>query len=87
MLSNWRQRLMRGWGLMRLFRLGLAVLVLIEAWKNTEILFGILGGILLFQSLLDIGCCGSGGCEINYPKAKERPGIPDAKEVTFEELK
>lgn len=87
MLNDWKQRLTRGWGLMRLFRLGLAVLVLIEAWKNAEILFGVLGGILLVQALLDVGCCGSAGCDINHPKTKETSGTTDSKDVTFEEIK
>lgn len=87
MLNDWKQRLTKGWGFMRLFRLGLAVIVLIEAWKNTEILFGVLGSILLFQALLDVGCCGSGRCGINHPKIKERSGATDLKEVTFEEIK
>jgi hypothetical protein len=87
MLKDWKQRLTHGWGFMRLFRLGLAILVLIEAWKNTEILFGVLGSILLFQSLMDVGCCGSGGCDITQVKTKEKSGSIDSKEVTFEEIK
>ncbi len=87
MLKDWKQRLTQGWGFMRLFRLGLGVIVLIEAWKNNEILFGLLGGILLFQSLMDVGCCGSGGCDINQVKTKEKSVTLDSKDVTFEEIK
>ena len=66
MLTDWKQRLTQGWNFMRLIRLGLAVLVIIEAWKSSELIFAALGGILLFQSLMNIGCCGSGGCDINH---------------------
>jgi hypothetical protein len=87
MLNDWKQRLTKGWSFMRLLRLGLAVIVLIEAWTNAEMLFGVLGSILLFQALLDVGCCGSGGCAIAHSKMKEGPGATDPKEVIFKEIK
>lgn len=87
MPNDWKQRLTRDWGFMRFFRLGLAIIVLTEAWKNTELLFALLGSVLLFQSLLNVGCCGSGGCDINHAKTKERSGASGIKDVTFEEIK
>ena len=87
MLNDWKQRLTKSWGFIRLFRLGLAVIILIEAWKNKEILFGVLGSILLFQALLDVGCCGSVGCDINHLNNKGRSAASDLKAVSFEEIK
>jgi len=86
MMNNWKDRLLNNWGIMRFLRLGLAILVLIEAWKNSEIVFGLLGGILLFQALANVGCCGSAGCDINQSYAREKSATKEIKDVTFEEI-
>lgn len=87
MLNDWKQRLTTGWNFMRLFRLGLAILVLIEAWKNSEVMFAVLGGILLLQVIINVGCCGTAGCDINHRKTGRRSdGVP-TEETTFEEVK
>jgi len=87
MLNDWKIRLTQGWNFMRLFRLGLAMLVLIEAWRNSEILFAILGGILFFQSLMNVGCCSAAGCDIDHKQTKHRSSAVITKETTFEEIK
>jgi len=87
MLKDWKQRLVSGWSLMRIIRLGLGIIVIGEAWKSSEILFGLLGGILLAQALLNAGCCGASGCDTNqYPtKIKSSPVITE--ETTFTKIK
>ncbi len=87
MLNDWKQRLTKGWTLMRIIRLGLAIVVLSEAWKNSEILFGLLGGILLFQSLSNTGCCGVAGCDTYQSPSKTLSSDDNNKEITFEEVK
>ncbi len=87
MQSSWKYNLAHGWNFMRLFRLGLAGLVLFEAWKSGELLFAGLGMILLVQSLLNVGCCGASGCDISHVKKEHKSTEPFLKEVTFEEIK
>ncbi|PBQ30693.1 hypothetical protein CNR22_02525 [Sphingobacteriaceae bacterium] len=87
MFKHWKIRLTQGWNFMRVFRLGLAILVLMEAWKSSQILFAGLGGILLFQALINVGCCGSSGCDINHKDKGDRSSSVIAEETTFEEIK
>ena len=87
MLNNWKQRFTQDWNLMRIVRAGLSVLVLTEAWKSGEIIFAVLGGILLAQVLLNVGCCGSAGCDINQVQNESKSDETKSKEVTFEEIK
>ena len=60
MLNDWRNRILSSWGYMKILRLALASVVLIEAWKTSEPVFALFGGILFLQALLNIGCCGTG---------------------------
>lgn len=70
MISNFKYRLLTDWNIFRILRLGLAAIVLIQAWKNNDMLVGLVGGILLFQVVMNVGCCSSSACEINRPMAK-----------------
>ena len=87
MFNSWKERLLKGWSLMRFLRFCLSILVLIEAWKSREMLFGLLGATLLAQSLLNIGCCSSTGCDINQFPGKQKSQSVNPNEVIFEEVK
>ena len=86
-LSDIRQRILHGWNLIRFIRLGLALFISYHALVNYDWIFAILGGILLVQSLLNVGCCGVGGCETD--QLPKRPGSykRSVDETTFEEVK
>ncbi len=87
MLDTWKQRLLNDWNLMRIFRLSLGILVEVEAFKNSELIFGLLGGVLLFQAIYNVGCCGSAGCDVNQVKNKDSSLTTEVKNITFEEIK
>ncbi len=77
------------WDLMRILRLVLGSWVIYSSIIDAQPIFGILGGIFVLQALLNIGCCGSGGCKIpnnqdpdNQPK--NSTGIND---IDYEEIK
>ena len=87
MKNNLLTRLKQGWNIMRIIRLGLATVVIVEAFKNSELIFGLLGGLLLFQAAFNYGCCGTTGCDINHT-SKEHQSLHEAtKDITFEEIK
>jgi len=75
------------WSFMRILRLCLAVVISVEAFKKFDILLGLLGAVLFFQSILNVGCCGSGGCDIDHMQSKGKSSANDVKDVTFEEIK
>ena len=87
MLNNLKKRLTQDWNLMRIIRAGLAVLVLVEAWKSAQIIFAVLGSVLLGQVLMNVGCCGSGGCEISHDQKEPKSDEAKLKDVTFKEIK
>ncbi len=85
-INNLKQRLLKGWTLLRLVRLALALIITVEAWINSETLFAILGSFLAFQAMFNYGCCGAMGCNIDHTKTK--PGsLKEIETTTFSEVK
>ncbi|MGZ3898876.1 MAG: hypothetical protein ACXVNM_12350 [Bacteroidia bacterium] len=85
MFNNLKYRILTGWNIIRFLRLGLAIVVLSEAWKNEDILFGIIGVVLLTQALLQVGCCSAAGCDIDHSKAGPKSVPVEIKDTTFKE--
>lgn len=64
-------------------KLILSVIILIQSIQQQDMMFGFFGGIFLTQTLLNIGCCGVGGCAVPMKKV-DSSSIQD---VQFEEIK
>lgn len=71
-----------GWNFMRVLRLVLSVFIIVEAIKNYDVLFGVIGAVLLLQAVFNVGCCSNGACYTT--NVDEENGN---KEVVFEEIK
>ena len=67
---------------MRWVRLALGIAAGIQAIEFHDTLLGFLSVFLLFQSLTNTGCCGSGGCAVPRSKRVEKD-----QEIEFEEIK
>lgn len=78
-----KNKLLNNWHIMRWARLVMGVFIGFQAVQMQSPLAGLIAGILLFQALLNIGCCGTSGCEV---KSKNN-NLPDTEEVAFEEIK
>jgi len=50
-------------------------------------LFALLGGIVLFQAIFNLGCCGSSGCDINHADERVKSFNEQAEDITFKEVK
>ena len=87
MLENLKNRLLTGWTLMRIIRLGLASLIMVQAITNNEIVFAIIGGVLLFQAAFNYGCCGTSGCDINHSENKSKSLNQNQNNITYTEVK
>ena len=61
-MSALKQRLLTNWHLMRIFRLGIGIWMVIEAITRMDILIGLFGLFFLYQAVANAGCCGVGGC-------------------------
>lgn len=77
MLAN----LTQNWGFMRIIRLLVGGYALVEAYRASDILIGMMGAVLVGMALLNAGC-GSQGCGIPAP----RNNYAKPEEVEYEEI-
>lgn len=77
MLAN----LTQNWGFMRIIRLLVGGYALVEAYRASDILIGMMGAVLVGMALLNAGC-GSQGCGI--PASRNNYTKPE--EVEYEEI-
>lgn len=50
---------------MRFLRLAVGIYALVQAILTRDYLLGMAGGFLLFMAVMNVGCCGVGGCSVN----------------------
>ena len=82
-LAYYKQQLFSNWSFMRMIRFILSIVILIQSVQSHDIMFGFLGGIFLTQTLLNMGCCGVGGCAVPIKKTNTE----NIQDVQFEEIK
>ena len=63
LMSNRMKRILKKWDAARIIRLLLGVLIAIYSISTKDYMFLVLGGLLLFQAIMNISCCGSGECD------------------------
>ena len=78
-----KQILFTGWHIIRWVRLGLGILIAVQAIQNHDPFSGFIAAFLLFQAATNTGCCGVNGCAV--PVSKDLPEKP--VDAEFEELK
>lgn len=64
-------RFLKNWDLMRIVRLLAGVGIAVYAISSKDYTFLLLAGLFLFQAIMNISCCGSGGCYTRKDKPKE----------------
>lgn len=70
------QKLTEGWTFLRALRLIIGSLVLYNGIVDVDYPFIFIGGILLYQSLLNTGCgMGNSSCEIESKPKKKDDGL------------
>lgn len=67
---------------MRIIRLVLGVVVIVQGANNGEALYFVLGGMLTLMALANTGCCGAGGCAVDTRKK----AAAEEKEIVYEEV-
>lgn len=77
MLAN----LTQNWGFMRIIRLLIGGYALVEVYRASDILIGMMGTVLVGMALLNAGC-GSQGCGI----PASRNNHTTTEEVEYEEI-
>ncbi|MBX3239122.1 MAG: hypothetical protein KIT80_10100 [Chitinophagaceae bacterium] len=75
--------ILNNWNFMRFLRLGIGVFILVQGILMQDWVVAALGGLFSLMPVLNIGCCGAGGCSVPVQK---REGDKAGK-VVFEEVK
>lgn len=70
---------------MRLLRLGMGLWLFYSAFADHQPLLGLLGGLFAFQSIMNIGCCGMGGCATPNIRQSDLDKTTDT--IHYEEVK
>jgi hypothetical protein len=71
---------LRGWDLMRIFRMVMGVIALGQAFYTKEFLIGAAGAFLVFMALANFVCCGVNGCGIRQVNRQAK----ENEEVSFD---
>jgi len=73
--------MLKNWNVMRVIRLGLGVIIIVQAVMVKDITLGLMGIFFASMPLFNIGCCGVGGCDMPVNKNEETK-----KEISYEEV-
>lgn len=82
-----KNKLLYGWSLMRFIRVALGVFILIEGFKSTSYFSLAIGGLLLWQGVMNVGCCGANGCDTNVNYNKDQSLEDVGQNTSYEEIK
>ncbi|MEN5232592.1 hypothetical protein [Sphingobacterium faecium] len=75
------KKYLRNWNFMRVLRLALGILVVVQGIQTKEWLLVGFGILFSLMPLINIGCCGASGC--NIPVSKSNKKVED---ITYEEV-
>lgn len=77
--------ILKNWNFLRVVRLLLGAMLIGQSFQVSSWAFGLLGGLFVFQSLTNTGCCGAGAC---YTPPRTNRGIETpGQEIEYEEIK
>ena len=74
---------LKNWGVLRMVRLSAGLLILWSSFVDHQPLMGIIGGLLIIQAMMNLGCAG-GQCAM--PAARKKIDEP-LKEIDYEEIR
>lgn len=73
---------LKNWNLMRVLRLALGVFIIVQGIQAQQWLFVGLGGLFSLMPLLNIGCCGTSGCNTPVRRTNKK-----TEDITYEEIR
>jgi hypothetical protein len=74
--------LLTDWNSMRIIRLVLGAGVIAQGVYHREVIYYVVGGILVLMALANAGCCGTQGCAVDTKKVN----VKEEKEIVYEEV-
>lgn len=82
MLQTFKYNLFHNWTIIRIIRLTLSVIIIVQAIQLHDALFGVFGFFFLYQALSNTGCCAMNNCATT-----STTNAIDEKEIELEEVK
>lgn len=79
-----KQAILSNWNFMRFLRLGLGIAIVVQSVMAKDWTLGILGLLFAGMAVLNIGCCGTGGCAA--PPKKTSETTKEIKDISYEEV-
>ena len=78
-MSNLLLSMRSGWHIVRIIYLIIGAMLLVQAMQSRELPFALVGGIFLFQSIFNTGCCGMSGAFKAHDKAEAQKSLDDTE--------
>ncbi len=66
--STWMNRIFHNWNISRITRIVFGIGLMILSFTSKENIIIIFGSLLLIQGILNLSCCGAGGCSLSNNK-------------------
>ena len=85
-MSNWKQSITSGWDLMRIVRLAIGMMLLVQGIYSRDWMIGMFSTFFLYQAVTNTGCCGTKACYMPKTRSNSVP-LPVDGEVEYEEIK
>jgi len=63
-MSALKQKLFTNWHVIRIFRLGIGIMLLVSGIQSKDWMMGLFSFFFLYQAITDTGCCGTKSCFI-----------------------
>jgi len=73
---------LRNWGVMRILRLLLSIVIIIQGIQLGEWMLVGMGGLFSLMPLFNISCCGTSACNISTTKDNKKED-----DITYEEVR
>ena len=74
--------MLKGWNIMRILRLGIGIIVVVQGFLAHDWVMVILGALFSLMPLFNVGCC-AGSCSV--PAEKNKQG--KVEDVAYEEVR
>lgn len=75
-----------GWNFMRILRLIIGAAVTVVAVRNSDLLLGLGGGLLVLMAVFNAGCCGTGSCSISPGHQKQKTSAKETDSLSYKEV-
>lgn len=83
-MNTFKNIVLQNWNFTRVLRLLLGSALCFQGIKGHDWFSGLLGVFLLYQGVMNVGCCGTGACASPFSKKLPKE---EGEPVAFEEVK